>query len=680
MSPPVGPRGRSADSLPIRVIVINCSAWPRFVPAVRTEALDLYAEEARVEFWDVTMVETEETVVWGQWPKPFSQHPRRFVDEIRDRVGHLDEEASERLTVLMVFDSPDIRSAESGSERDAGANPRGQALKVAVAAVDRLSRAIADDDPSMRARVLWVAAFQGAQADARNRAAAFDLVAPSSPGFTGSRLFETAVFLAGPRGIGQSPRSAFTALRILIDLARDDEAARALLRAVPNSREGRVLVLRSAPILHNPSDQTRARLAGLIGKALDPDASTVDDPAEDQVGPIVTKLLQRLSASLVGRIVAFSAADAPGPPGAGDTSVLDEGTAALSVERWRETRSVPEVADAYVEAKRDLETLYDQRDRNLAHERVSLDDNARDNNHLLDELRGAAVDTTFGVSGKVKRHIEDAHARLAGKFRALTLDANAFRDAHTSARVGVKAIPANKLDCPRDGLQAAVSAWLPYRVVIAAGLASVAVVVIFYGLVFVTAEVTIWTFMPLAAAVAAWLAGWLWIGVQWRRIERRRIDAAVAVQDAQERAVADIKEIATTGLRHVATARLAGRCLPFLILMARRAEEIGRVREQMRRVYGSLEGGRARLDADDGFAARATDRLRKLPQADAFKTILWQEKPPETVLQELEFDVGRSSLSFRSTLAFQGAVQAEVVPPPPFEAPRPDDLPVDRRA
>ncbi len=295
-----------AAARPTSVIVVNCSRWPNFVQAVRNDALDLYAAEARVAFWDVTMAESEETLIWGQWPKPFAQHPRRFVDELLDRIEQVEEAANERLVVLMVFDRPESLSPDSGADRGTGAGVQAgaKAVKIAVAAVERLSRPMVEADPSLRSKVLWIAAFHGAESE-RDRRVAFDVVAPPAAG-SPARLFETAVYLSSARGGNRRAGDAFTALRILIDLARDEDAARALLRAMPNNRDGRVFLLRPARVAANPSQDTRARLARLIRSTMDTAGSTVEDPAADRVGPIVTRLLERLETSQPGRIVGFT--------------------------------------------------------------------------------------------------------------------------------------------------------------------------------------------------------------------------------------------------------------------------------------------------------------------------------------------------------------------------------------
>ncbi len=170
-----------------------------------------------------------------------------------------------------------------------------------------------------------------------------------------------------------------------------------------------------------------------------------------------------------------------------------------------------------------------------------------------------------------------------------------------------------------------------------------------------------WTVAPLIVAAAVWLVGWVIVLGRWRRAERHRIDAIVGVRTAQRAAAEDIDEIAKLGLRHVATARLAGQCLPFLTLMTRRAEEIGRISAEMQRVFDALEREAPPSDAKDEFVATAKEKLRTLPQEDAFKTILWDEKPPATALHDLEFDAGRSPLRFQSTLTFRGVVRIENV-------------------
>lgn len=653
------------------LILVNLTAWPAYVRLLREQMLDLSSAAAGVEAWSATAEATaatarEDRALWGHWPRRLGPSAVRLADELADRAHHLREDLTERLTVILVCERiDDLVPPDPSSPHERPA----QALLRTIR--DRFA---ASDLAAIGERITWLAAIRTGAGHPRAAAQALSLVV-SRPGH--APLASLAVFLDGQDDAGDQGRRdhrAAVALRVLVDLARDDAAAERLLQPSPATTAGRILVLTlpAAILPDSPALAVRRALLALIDQARVTARETGRGEEAAGIGPLAGEIAAEISGNQTVKAVA-SVARAPDP--AAD-HVPDSALEAIwkvrrpeSADVWTDVTDAVDADRRFRETTGSLDRFRQDRETRLAEQRRTLDDALRSvQTGRLAQFEAACIDPSFGLVPSYASALDQARHSLAATARAQSEAATRHRAER--ARVLAEEQPlsaADRLTRRFNDLKTAIALWLPPRVVpVSAGLLAAAI-----GLP-VWALVSRWSATGVAALLVP--AGLLGIGlVGLRTVHGYRQMREQARQEATALLLADrltvlreIEAASNLDLARVAEARAAGTLLPFIETLHRHARDSDRVHDLMTEVHDTLRAGLGGSSlADVPPSAPLVAGSGSVPER--FRTLLWSMPLPACQQAEIQFGDGRSPLSFASTQAFRDPVGITFPAPSPAE-------------
>lgn len=498
----------------------------------------------------------------------------------------------------------------------------------------------------------------------------------------------------------------FTALRILIDVARDtrDAGARSFLK--PSTARSQHRVWRFAPprLQRNPS---AGMLADLVMLASSYDRSVTGDETDDPVAPHVDDLVSRIAQGDESRLV--EAALAKDALSAVRDDQLEEVVARYFTSQapslpdgFGRMTQVAELRNAIAEAEGHLQPFLDRRSKDLETARTRFDSNMRSDEELRSELERAATDRSFGQSGRILKAIGRAHGSLLSEQKKRIDNATKGRNSLSgeyivqleTARAEHRKSPAlsdfkelGDFHHQSSALLNEVANWAPAKRYRRFWLLFVLSYAALVGSALLlrpsAAQLTLATGILIALVlVPAMLAGWLLI-LCWRRFEKRRSQAATRAIEAYRSLVARIDMITRLALAHLAASRIAGRIEPFSRLLRHRMDDLDDLRSATKRVFDFIrpEGrhAAAMLGAERAVDHRKIEgKLAEVDTQDSLKIVLSEATPPETASLELVSGEFSGGLVLPTVLVLDAPVRIEFVPaPPPVSAPAAQPVPTE---
>jgi hypothetical protein len=664
------------------VIVINVADWPNFKTLVRAEALDLYTESAGVEFWDATASDAAKAAasvisagrdldyaVWGHWPKRLGASPTRVRGEVLDRIRHRGEDGVDRLTVIMVFDRIEQALPAAGS---AGAGRGAQSI------VGELHARIQSDaflDSELR-RVTFIAAMRFGGAFEEEHASAFAAVGHGLS--FQAPLFHVAVFLdkAGRTfDRDHMDRVSFTALRVVIDIARDSDAARSLFSFSATTRQGRVLVLSPPSSVHSPAMALRREVVTLVDRALAVQDERAQEEGQEPIAQIVSDVLTRIDGSTEGKAVAKVAKIDEKTGKRAPTVDIDR---LWNVEKppsdpaWSDVVDVEAAQKLFVKSVAGVEAYRASRDARLQVQREKLDLQMRDTTQteLRRRIEVACVDPSFGLATQFIGRLDTQRARLVDTLIARSAAATGHRARRLELLDRERLLPKGRLVDPFDKVCDALYRWLPASVV-KHGASLLGAVVAFISCALLFAPKATWWPLGLACAVGVIAAvGWFALYRLHSRREQRRSEAIKSYQVAQDTEIDGIREVSDEGLVQVVSARIAGSIAPFCEDLRRYARDSARLRDTMTDVVRRLRVGLPPADPTETPPPQTFASGGK-GVTERFRQLLWTYKPAPPTPATIQFTDQRGALEFASSLRFTEPVTVDTPRPPAAPVPTP---------
>lgn len=643
------------------LILINLTAWPAYVRLLREQMLDLHSAAAGVEAWSATAeaaaaTAREDRALWGHWPRRLGPSASRLADELADRAHHLREDRTERLTVILVCERIDdlVPPPDTATPHERPAHALLRAIR------DRFA---ASDLAAIDARITWIAAIRTGAGGTGAPAQALSLVV-SGPGC--APLADLAAFLGGRDDGGDQGRRdhrTIVALRVLVDLARDEAAAERLLRPSPTTTAGRILVVTlPATILpDSPALAVRRALLALIDQARTTARETGRGEEASGIGPLAARIAAEVTGDQTVKAVA-SVAREPDP--AADHVPDDALEAIWRVRRpesgdvWTNVTDAVHADQRFEETTESLDRFRRDRETRLAEQRRTLDDALRSvQTERLAHFEEASIDPSFGLVPSYANALDQARRTLAATVRAQSEAATRHRARRTRVLADEQPLSAaERLAGPFAELKTAIALWLPPRgVPVSAGLLAAAIGLLVWALL------SRWsTTGGIALLVPASLLGIGLVGLRavhgYRQSrERARQEATALLLDDRLKVLHEIEAASNLDLARVAAARAAGTLLPFIETLHRHARDSDRVHDLMTEVHDTLRAGLTGPSlAGAPPAAPLVAGSGSVPER--FRDLLWSMPLPEGQPAEIQFDDGRSPLSFVSTQALRDPV------------------------